>query len=59
MSGVTITLGVAAAIISLARSLAGAGLLGWFNSHSLQLLTKGELLLAVRKLHYQLLGFGR
>ena len=59
MSRVTITLGVTVAVVSLARSLAGARLLGLFNSHSLQLLIKGELLLAVRKLHYQLLGFGR
>ena len=56
MSRVTITLGVAAAVVGSVRGFAGAGLLGLFRSHSLQLLTKGKLLLAMRKLHHQLLG---
>ena len=56
MSRVTITLGVAAAVVGSVRGFAGAGLLGLFCSHSLQLLTKGKLLLAMRKLHHQLLG---
>ena len=59
MNRVTITLGVAAAVVGSVRSFAGAGLFGLFSSHSLQLLTKGKLLLAMRKLHCQLLGFGR
>ena len=52
MSRVTITLGVAAAVICSAGSLTGAGLFDLFCSHSLQLLTKGKLLLAVREFHY-------
>ena len=52
MSGVTFTLGVAAAVISSARGFTGVGLLGLFFSHSLQLLTEGKLLLAVREFHH-------
>ena len=52
MSRVTITLGVAAAVVGSARGFTGAGLFGLFCSHSLQLLTKGKLLLAMRELHY-------
>ena len=52
MGGITITLGIAAAVICPVGGLAGGGLLGLFCSQSLQLLAKGKLLLAEREFYY-------
>ena len=52
MGGITITLGITAAVIHPAGGLAGGGLLGLFCSQSLQLLAKGKLLLAEREFYY-------
>ena len=52
MGGITITLGVTAAVICPVGGLTGGGLLGLFCSHSLQLLAKGKLLLAEGKFYY-------